>query len=117
MAPQKLRPRMVVKVAFVAAVLLIGVAVAHAEVGIASNYCDRVTANGERMRCSAMTAAHRKLPFNTMVRVSTGRRSVVVRINDRGPFIRGRIIDVTPAAMRVLGCDGVCRVSLEIIGR
>ena len=103
-----------IRLAFAAAVLLIGSAVAHAEVGIASNYCDRVTANGEHMRCSALTAAHRTLPFNTKVRVSTARRSVTVRINDRGPFIRGRVIDLTPAAMRVLGCDGLCRVSLQI---
>jgi len=92
----------------------------HAETGIASHYgdlCGSRTANGEHMRCSAMTAAHRTLPFNTMVRVSTGRRAVVVRINDRGPFVRGRVIDLTPAAMRVLGCDGLCRVALEIVGR
>jgi len=106
-----------VRIAFAAAVLILGSAVAHAEVGIASNYCDRQTANGEHMRCSALTAAHRTLPFNTMVRVSTPGRSVTVRINDRGPFIRGRVIDLTPTAMHILGCDGLCRVSLEIIGR
>ena len=109
-----------VRIAFAAAVLLIGSVVAHAQSGIASHYgdlCGSLTANGEHMRCSAMTAAHRTLPFNTMVRVSAGRRAVVVRINDRGPFIRGRVIDLTPAAMHVLGCDGLCRVSLEIIGR
>ena len=105
-----------VRVAF-AAVLLLGSAAAHAQGGIASSYCDSRTANGEHMRCSAMTAAHRTLPFNTMVRVSSGRSSVVVRINDRGPFVRGRVIDLTPAAMRVIGCDGLCRVSLEIVSR
>jgi len=53
----------------------------------------------------ALTAAHRSLPFGTMVRVTNERngRSVVVRINDRGPFVRGRVIDVTPAAARALG--------------
>ena len=92
----------------------------HAESGIASHYgdlCGSRTANGEHMRCSAMTAAHRTLPFNTMVRVSSGRSSVVVRINDRGPFKRGRVIDLTPAAMRAIGCNGLCRVSLEIVSR
>ena len=58
------------------------------------------TANGERMSTGALTAAHRSLPFGTMVRVTNDRtgRSVVVRINDRGPFVRGRVIDLTPAA-------------------
>jgi len=66
-----------------------------------------------------MTAAHRSLPFGTMVRVtnrSTG-RSVVVRINDRGPFVRGRVIDVTPAAAHALGFSGLARVTLEVVGR
>ena len=76
---------------------MIGSAIAHAESGIASHYgdlCGSRTANGEHMRCSDFTAAHRTLPFNTMVRVSTARRSVTVRINDRGPFVRGRVIDL-----------------------
>jgi rare lipoprotein A len=66
-----------------------------------------------------MTAAHRTLPFGTMVRVtnqSTG-RSVVVRINDRGPFVRGRIIDVMPAAARALGFSGLTNVTLDVVGR
>ncbi len=66
-----------------------------------------------------MTAAHRTLPFGTLVRVTnqhTG-RSVVVRINDRGPFIRGRVIDLTPAAARALGFSGLAPVDLEIVGR
>jgi rare lipoprotein A len=66
-----------------------------------------------------MTAAHRTLPFGTLVRVTnehTG-RSVVVRINDRGPFIRGRVIDLMPAAARAIGCDGLARVTLEVVGR
>jgi rare lipoprotein A len=66
-----------------------------------------------------MTAAHRTLPFGTLVRVTnqhTG-RSVIVRINDRGPFIHGRVIDLMPAAARVLGFSGLAPVNLEIVGR
>jgi rare lipoprotein A len=65
-----------------------------------------------------MTAAHRTLPFGTMVRVThtkTG-KTVVVRINDRGPFIRGRVIDLTPAAARVLGFSGLAPVTLSVVG-
>lgn len=66
------------------------------------------TASGERANPGAMTAAHRSLPFGTSVRVTNLRngRSVVVRINDRGPFVRGRIIDVTKAAAAKLGFVG-----------
>ena len=63
------------------------------------------TASGERMNPSAMTAAHRSLPFGTKVKVTNKRngKSVVVRINDRGPFIGGRVIDLSKAAARELG--------------
>ena len=63
-----------------------------------------------------MTAAHPSLPFGTKVRVTNKRngRSVVVTINDRGPFTRGRIIDVTPAAAQALGFSGVTLVGLDI---
>ncbi len=62
-------------------------------------YAGRRSASGERVSSGALTAAHRTLPFGTMVRVTNSRsgRSVVVRINDRGPFVRGRVIDLTPA--------------------
>jgi rare lipoprotein A len=72
------------------------------------------TANGERVQPDQLTAAHRKLPFGTNVLVTNLRngRSVVVRINDRGPFVHGRIIDVSPAAARILGFSGVTQVSL-----
>ena len=75
---------------------------ASAQSGIASTYSGGRTANGERMNAGAMTAAHKTLPFGTMVRVTNNRsgRSVVVRINDRGPFVRGRVIDLSPAAAR-----------------
>jgi len=66
-----------------------------------------------------MTAAHKTLPFGTMVRVTHQRsgRSVIVRINDRGPFVAGRVIDVTPAVARALGFSGLAPVTLDIIGR
>jgi rare lipoprotein A len=92
---------------------------ASAQSGIASVYSGGRTANGERMVSSAMTAAHRTLPFGTMVRVtnhSTG-RSVVVRINDRGPFVHGRVIDLSPAAAHALGFNGLANVSLDVVGR
>jgi rare lipoprotein A len=64
-----------------------------------------------------MTAAHRSLPFGTLVRVTHlgNGRSVVVRINDRGPFVRGRIIDVKTAAGRALGFSGLARVTLVVL--
>jgi peptidoglycan lytic transglycosylase len=94
---------------------------ASAESGIASvyNYAGHPTADGERASPSAMNAAHRTLPFGTMVRVTNDRngRSVVVRINDRGPFVRGRVIDLTPAAAAALGFSGLAQVTLDVVGR
>ena len=71
-------------------------------------YAGGRTASGERVQSGALTAAHRSLPFGTMVRVTNrhNNRSVVVRINDRGPFVRGRIIDVSTSAARALGMMG-----------
>jgi len=93
--------------------------VASAQTGIASIYSGGRTANGEQARASGLTAAHRTLPFGTMVRVTNQRsgRSVVVRINDRGPFIRGRVIDVMPAAAHVLGFSGLAPVTLAVVGK
>ncbi len=79
----------------------------------------RKTANGERFNKAELTAAHRTLPFNSIVRVRnlTNQREVVVRINDRGPFIRGRIIDLSEAAARELGMirAGIVPVEIEVI--
>lgn len=79
------------------------------------------TANGERYNPDSFTAAHRKLPFGTMVRVTNLRNSkcVVVRINNRGPYIRGRIIDVSRAAAAKLEMfrAGVVRVRIEEVSR
>ena len=72
------------------------------------------TANGERMNADSMTAAHKSLPFGTVVRVidqKTG-RSIQVRINDRGPYVRGRIIDLTRAAAQRLGLRGIGQVCI-----
>jgi rare lipoprotein A len=87
--------------------------------GLASVYSDGHTASGEHMNPGAMTAAHRTLPFGTMVTVVNNRngRTAVVRINDRGPFVHGRVIDLSPAAARVLGVDGLAPVSLIVGGR
>mgnify|MGYP001806356031 CR=1 FL=1 len=91
------------------------------QTGVASYYWQgKGTASGERFNADAMTAAHRSLPFNTKVQVTNLRngRSVVVRINDRGPFIRGRIIDVSKAAAGELGFKGhgLTKVSIKVIG-
>ena len=72
----------------------------------AAKFDGRRTASGETFRNSGYTAAHRTLPFGTMVRVTRGDRSVVVKINDRGPFTKGRVIDVSHAAARDLGLIG-----------
>lgn len=89
--------------------------------GLASvySYSAQRTASGERFHAGAMTAAHRTLPFGTFVRVTNRHngRSVVVRINDRGPFVRGRVIDVTPAAAKALGFSGLVAVALDVVGR
>jgi len=88
--------------------------------GIASVYAYKNgrTASGERTHPGALTAAHRSLPFGTRVRVTNKRNghSVVVRINDRGPFVRGRVIDVTPAGARALGFSGLAPVTLAVVG-
>jgi len=104
-------------------VLLYQVAGPYYEVGIASWYGPgfdgNLTANGEVYDMNGISAAHKTLPFGTVVRVvefSTG-KSIVVRINDRGPFIEGRIIDLSKGAARELGIinKGITKVGLRII--
>ena len=75
------------------------------------------TASGQRFNQNAMTAAHRSLPFGTKLRVTHGSQSVVVTINDRGPFIRGRVLDLSTAAARAVGLTsaGVGRVTAEVL--
>ena len=90
---------------------------AATQTGIASVYSNEKTANGEYAHASALTAAHRTLPFGTMVEVTNNEtgRSVVVRINDRGPYIRGRVIDLTPAGARAIGSSGLAPVTLTVL--
>jgi rare lipoprotein A len=88
--------------------------------GMASYYGNESgnkTASGQRMNAGAMTAAHRSLPFGTKLRVTHGDRSVVVTINDRGPFIRGRVLDLSTGAARAVGLTGagVGRVSAQVV--
>lgn len=96
---------------------------AQAESGIASvyggsdGYCGKPVAAGGVLDCRALTGAHRRLPFGTIAKVTNtdNRRSIAVRITDRGPFVKGRIIDLTPAAAAALGCPGLCPVVVEVI--
>jgi rare lipoprotein A len=77
------------------------------------------TASGERFNPDALTAAHRSLPFGTRVKVTNPRNglSVIVRVNDRGPFVRGRVADLSKAAARSIGLlwRGVARVKWEVL--
>lgn len=93
------------------------------ETGIASWYggrwIGRLTANGERYKADDITAAHKKLPFNTKVRVVDLKtnKSVIVRINNRGPYVRGRVIDLSVVAARQLGTydRGLAKVRIEVL--
>ena len=86
-----------------------------------SDFHGRRSASGEIYNQNTLTAAHRSLPFGTRVRVTNvhNNRSVVVRINDRGPFIGGRVIDLSTAAARNLGMmgSGVAPVRIQVVGR
>lgn len=92
---------------------------ALAEQGIASvygngdGYAWKPVACGGKMDPGAMIAAHKTRPCRSFVRVTHGSRSVTVQIVDRGPFIKGRIIDLSPAAARALACPGLCRVEVR----
>ena len=90
--------------------------------GVASYYWQpQRVASGGWFNPNALTAAHKTLPFGTRVRVTHLRngRSVVVRINDRGPYIKGRIIDLSKRAAGVIGMQGsgIARVRVEVLGR
>jgi rare lipoprotein A len=89
--------------------------------GIASVYdrsSGKQTASGEQLDEGALTAAHRSLPFGTLVKVKNNKngREATVRINDRGPFVGGRVLDLTPAGARALGFSGTTDVSLTMAG-
>jgi len=88
--------------------------------GMASYYGNESgsrTASGQRMNANAMTCAHRSLPFGTKLRVTHGGTSVIVTVNDRGPFIRGRVLDLSTGAARAIGLtrSGVGRVTAEVM--
>ena len=90
----------------------------RAECGIASTYSSGLrTANGETYNHMGLSAAHKSLPFGSRVIVRNQRtgRSITVRINDRGPFVAGRIIDLSTGAKNALGMDGLCRVCLKVL--
>ena len=96
---------------------------ASVETGKASFYggrwIGRLTANGEHYHAGDCTAAHKKLPFNTMVRVTNLRngKTVIVRINNRGPYAKGRILDLSVVAARQLDMmgDGIIPVKAEVL--
>ena len=88
--------------------------------GVASYYGSESgskTASGERFNQNAMTCAHRSLPFGTKLRVTHGGHSVVVTVNDRGPFIKGRVLDLSTGAARAIGLTsaGVGKVTAEVV--
>jgi rare lipoprotein A len=111
-----------------AAVALGAVALVQSDNAGAATQCGKAswykmgtkTASGERMNANALAGAHRSLPFGTRVKVEnlSNGRSVVVRINDRGPFVGGRVIDVTKGAAEHLGMirSGVAKVKVTVVG-
>lgn len=98
-----------------------GLPAAYRETGLASYYADtlqgRKTASGERYNRNAFTAAHKTLPFGTRVQVTRlkTRQTITVRINDRGPFVRGRIIDLSYAAARELDMLRAGVVKVQVV--
>ena len=112
--------RMLAAAGLVTGTLCAGSLAAQAQNGHASWYkMGKVTASGERFNPHGLTAAHRTLPFGTKVKVKNlhNGRSVVVRINDRGPFIKGRIIDLSMGAAKKIGLTqtGTARVAIQVL--
>lgn len=106
-------------IAFCMSVAATLAAQAREEHGIASvyGYAGEKTASGETAKPGGLTAAHKTLPFNTHVKVTNKKngKSVVVRINDRGPFVKGRIIDLTPQAASQIGFNGLAPVVVTVV--
>jgi len=103
-----------------AATVVLPFAAAHAQTGIASHYSDlSTTASGRSYSSGAMVAAHRSYPFGTKLRVKNLRtgKSVVVTVVDRGPFVKGRIIDLSKGAASALGFSGLQRVEVAVVGK
>jgi len=104
----------------VAIAAMLSINSANAQSGVASHYSDlSVTASGRSYSSGAMVAAHRTLPFGTKVRVKNPRngRSIVVTIVDRGPFVKGRVIDLSKGAANALGFSGLQHVHLAVVGK
>ncbi|MHA6686194.1 septal ring lytic transglycosylase RlpA family protein [Mesorhizobium sp. A556] len=109
------RAALVVAIAAAGLMVAVSASPASAKCGSASWYAlHSKTASGERMNPAAMTAAHRSLPFGTRLKVTNKNngKSVVVRINDRGPFIKGRVLDLSRGAARQLGFIGAGHTSV-----
>lgn len=114
-----------ITLAFAALIFALTANTANAKsmIGIASFYWqDQKTANGEQFRKHDLTAAHRTLPFGTLVRVTrlSNGKKVTVRINDRGPFVKGRIIDLSLGAANKIGLNkkaGLTKVKIEVVGK
>ena len=105
-------------IAFLALFAWTSKASANESSGLASYYIEpQSTASGERFNPNELTAAHKTLPFGTRVRVTNRHngKSVVVRINDRGPFVKGRVIDLSRAAARAINMYGVAPVTLTTL--
>jgi rare lipoprotein A len=103
---------------FAFAIAALSSGAAYAQCGVASYYWQgKVTANGERYNPDGVSAAHKTLPFGTRVIVRHQRtgKTITVRINDRGPFIKGRIIDLSRGANRIFGMDGVAPVCISVV--
>lgn len=104
------------KTILAAALVLLTALPAYAGNMVASWYAEGArTANGERFRPDGLTCAHRTLPFGTMLRVTYRGRSAVCRVNDRGPFIRGRSLDLSRGTARAIGMAGVASVEVEVL--
>jgi rare lipoprotein A len=103
--------------ALCALVCLEGTAKAEIATYYGQEFAGRRTASGEKFNPSAMTAAHRTLRFGTRVRVTNSHngRSIIVRINDRGPFVKGRAIDLSSGAARAIGMASTADVRIEVI--
>lgn len=118
-------PRPGFRTGFAAFTLIAGALPALADIGHASYYgrelAGRRTASGEVFRPDGLTAAHRSIPLGTKVKVTnlSNGKAVVLRVNDRGPFVRGRMIDVSHGAAKVLGfaAAGTARVKIERLGK
>jgi rare lipoprotein A len=100
-----------------AVLCLEGAARAEVATYYGQEFAGRRTASGEKFNPSGLTAAHRTLPFGTRIRVTNSRngRSIIVRINDRGPFVKGRTIDLSSGAARAIGMGSTGNVHMEVI--